>query len=1201
MARWGLASLLLGPCLALAQAAPAKTVTVEGTVTDLHETPLAGVQITADEFGLPPQDTAPDGRFRVTVPPDVAQKGAVRLNFHLAGFASQNALVRLPPKELLTVALPSLASRSGVPQLPGDYVVALRRYRAADIARIQAFLSNPNKKLLVAHGMAGLGLPDLLLTAFSETPKASAQDIFWWPCESTDSLVLLAEELGTKVLRDPNLGALARPGQEKEAASEREVRERELLLRLLDTLKRSPRLLVFEHFERWLSSDGHRVEDPRLAEFLERWLTGPGAAKMVLLTEEVPVWPPGMNAAWIEPLPVAGFTTEHAKDYLRNGRHVELPEELLGKLAEHFGGHPFALQLLAADLEALAPAERDGRARQILQVGGRAFDRAALGPLFEKAWARLSPDEVRLMELLATVRAPLSPGEILGIGLGSEPEPTRDELEAVAGHLVGRRQLLWRLAGPGQRLTAPEIVRQMVEERLLQDRPRRIELHRRALAWYEKTFPPSEIEPLADPPKPEIVAGYDELVRHALHLAELSAGDERERAAVRGTTVALALRNWHVLREEHRLMIEQFDQGRRLLAGRESKEALQTLAGCTRELGDRYVRTDRLKAAEQRYGKALSLYRQIADRRGEANTLRALGELYVRTNRLQEAEQRHDETLTLFRQLEERLGKASTLNALGDLYLRTARLKEAEQRYDEALPLYRQVEERHGEADTLRALGDLYVRTDRLKEAEQRYGEALPLFRQIEDRLGEANTLLVLGYLYLRTARFKEAEQRYDEALPLFRQIEERLGKANSLRGLGDVYFHTGRLKEAEQRYDEALPLFRQIEERIGKANSLRALGDLYLRTDRLKEAERRYDEALPLFRQIEERIGEATTLRGLGDLYVRTGRLKEAEQRYDEALPLFRQIEERIGKATTLLVLGEIYARTARLKEAEQRYGEALLLFRKIEQRLGKANTLKALGDLYVRTDQLKEAEQRYGEALLLFRQIEARLGEANTLQVLGDLYVHTDRLKEAEQRYGEALPLLRQIEDRLGEANTLLALGNLYVRTDRLNEAEQRYNEALSLYRKIEARLGEANTRLALGGLHAAHGKIEQAIAEYEAARGIYQAIDENVGQINCAIDLSDLFFKAERYDPALEQALIGLLKGVEIEAPQAGIILARTLRLYLHLGSEDFEARAARLMSAFSPDQQAVLREVLDFLRQAMNPPAPEPPPQPPSPSE
>ena len=98
--------------------------------------------------------------------------------------------------------------------------------------------------------------------------------------------------------------------------------------------------------------------------------------------------------------------------------------------------------------------------------------------------------------------------------------------------------------------------------------------------------------------------------------------------------------------------------------------------------------------------------------RAEANTLKALGDLYVRTDRLREAEQSYQAALPIYREIEDRLGEANTLQALGDLYVRTARLREAEQSYQAALPIYREIEARLGEANTLQALGDLYVRTD---------------------------------------------------------------------------------------------------------------------------------------------------------------------------------------------------------------------------------------------------------------------------------------------------------------------------------------------------------------------------------------------------------------------------------------------------------------------------------------------------------
>ncbi|HBL29686.1 MAG TPA: hypothetical protein DD490_22860, partial [Acidobacteria bacterium] len=57
----------------------------------------------------------------------------------------------------------------------------------------------------------------------------------------------------------------------------------------------------------------------------------------------------------------------------------------------------------------------------------------------------------------------------------------------------------------------------------------------------------------------------------------------------------------------------------------------------------------------------------------EANTRQALGDLYVRTDRLREAEDAYQNALPIYQQIEARLGEANTRQALGDLYVRTDR------------------------------------------------------------------------------------------------------------------------------------------------------------------------------------------------------------------------------------------------------------------------------------------------------------------------------------------------------------------------------------------------------------------------------------------------------------------------------------------------------------------------------------------------
>jgi tetratricopeptide (TPR) repeat protein len=153
----------------------------------------------------------------------------------------------------------------------------------------------------------------------------------------------------------------------------------------------------------------------------------------------------------------------------------------------------------------------------------------------------------------------------------------------------------------------------------------------------------------------------------------------------------------------------------------------------------------------------------------------------VRTDRLTEAAAAYDAALTAYRAIDARLGEANTRQALGDLYVRTARLTEAETAYEAALTAYRAIDDRLGEANTRQALGDLYVRTARLTEAEAAYEAALTAYRAIDDQLGEANTRSALGVVALTRGHALDAFEAFRQARVALLRLEERLGAAGQL------------------------------------------------------------------------------------------------------------------------------------------------------------------------------------------------------------------------------------------------------------------------------------------------------------------------------------------------------------------------------------------------------------------------------------
>ena len=95
--------------------------------------------------------------------------------------------------------------------------------------------------------------------------------------------------------------------------------------------------------------------------------------------------------------------------------------------------------------------------------------------------------------------------------------------------------------------------------------------------------------------------------------------------------------------------------------------------------------------AQRYFEQALSLYRELGDRRGEANAIEGLGEVALEQDRYEEAAGRYEQALPLYRQVGDRLGEANALLAQGRLARAMGELDRARAAYREAERIYRAI------------------------------------------------------------------------------------------------------------------------------------------------------------------------------------------------------------------------------------------------------------------------------------------------------------------------------------------------------------------------------------------------------------------------------------------------------------------------------------------------------------------------------
>jgi predicted ATPase/class 3 adenylate cyclase len=145
------------------------------------------------------------------------------------------------------------------------------------------------------------------------------------------------------------------------------------------------------------------------------------------------------------------------------------------------------------------------------------------------------------------------------------------------------------------------------------------------------------------------------------------------------------------------------------------------------------------------------------------------------------------DALSLFRELKDRAGIAQTLNNKGMVALHQERYGQAKLYYQASLTLFRELNHTWGIANTLGNLGMVAQLQGDDAQAQRVYMESLALRRKLGDRRGIAMMLNNLGEVTLNQGDTPQSYGFYIESLALCRELQDKEGAAYCLEGLAAV------------------------------------------------------------------------------------------------------------------------------------------------------------------------------------------------------------------------------------------------------------------------------------------------------------------------------------------------------------------------------------------------------------------------------
>ena len=452
------------------------------------------------------------------------------------------------------------------------------------------------------------------------------------------------------------------------------------------------------------------------------------------------------------------------------------------------------------------------------------------------------------------------------------------------------------------------------------------------------------------------------------------------------------------------------------------------------------------------YHQAIELARTLADPKLEAHSLNRMGNWHLNIEQPLEALRYHREALTIFHELHDQHGIAETLDLLGMTSYLGGDLVQGTVYYEQAIALFRELDDRNGLTSSLATLAlcgatyqtnTMVSASTNLAEVIQDTEQAFKIAREIDQRPAEAYALFQLALCLGSRGEYGRALESVQQSLEIAEEIEHRQWQTAAQTVLGGIYSGLLAYSQAREYFEHALTLAREIGSmfwtRIATgylASALISLGDL-ARADWVLKAEldlktptQTMAQRLMWCAQVELALAQGNPARALdiaGELItsdpntsverniLRVSKLRgeafmalqqpiEAEASLTAAQAIASEQEARPVQWRIYVSLGSLYQDQGRHKEAEQAFAAARIII----EELATAIENESLRDNFMRQatsilphprspSPAQATKQAFGGLSKREREVAVLIAQGKSNREIADMLVLSERTIES------------------------------------------------------------------------------------------------------------------------------------------------------------------------------------------------------------
>jgi CHAT domain-containing protein len=383
--------------------------------------------------------------------------------------------------------------------------------------------------------------------------------------------------------------------------------------------------------------------------------------------------------------------------------------------------------------------------------------------------------------------------------------------------------------------------------------------------------------------------------------------------------------------------------------------------------------------ATVRYQRALQLYRDIGDLRGQGEVWGGLGFIYWYID--------SDTCLHYYQcalkartKADDKVQIGSMLNGIGSVYyLHFGELDSARHYYERAVEVREEIGSLTGLGASLMNLGGVYNDLSDLESALRSFERSYTIHQELGRQDMMAGSKLRSGTNLRQLGRYPEAMQDLETAKDLSLIIADTFTLADAYTQLALVYDNIGDYDAGIELVTTATGLYNNVDDQWGLAGAYNHTGIILQDAGRKKRAEEFYLKALEIYPQLDDQINVIRVLNNLGTVIFEQNDFIRAETYNRQALELSRQLEYKAGELPCLINLANTQNRLNQLDSAMRNYRLALELSREMNSPDSEWRALVGIAENYKLLGDYPNSIENNEKALSIIEDLRSTLHDAS------------------------------------------------------------------------------------------------------------------------------------------------------------------------------------------------------------------------------